>query len=100
MVGLIREKITAAIEPAIVKKEFRGQDIGKMLLKRFIQEVKRTGMKFLLIKPVIRNKDAIALFHQLGFQNVGRIELFMELENNKRKEWKSGLKPDSFKFQQ
>ncbi|MFX0064333.1 MAG: GNAT family N-acetyltransferase [Candidatus Hermodarchaeota archaeon] len=89
MVGLIVKGEEAEIEPVIVKKEHRNRGIGKILLNFIIREAEQTGIRFLSIKPVIRNIEAIRTFYNVGFQNVGSIELFMDLKKEKENEWNS-----------
>ena len=91
MIGLLDGDTGAEIEPLVVKHEYRRQGIGKKLLQFVIQEAKSLGLKDLSIKPVVRNIDAIKAFYLLGFQNLGHIELFIDLKPEKRREWKSNL---------
>lgn len=81
----------AEIEPIVVKRAYRQQGIGTELLQFAIQESKKLGFSFLSICPVIRNRKAIELFHRVGFQNIGRIELFMELTAKEGRDWNSSL---------
>ncbi len=90
MTGLMGKGMELEIEPVVVTTSERGKGIGKMLLKHVIQEAEKIGVKFLLIRPVLRNHDAIRLFHKAGFNNVGRIEFFMDLRE-KKGDWHSRL---------
>lgn len=59
----------------ILKKEIRGEGVGKELMSCVIKEAK----KFLKIKIVIlnvfkENKIAISLYEKIGFKQVGEIE--------------------------
>ncbi len=79
------------IEPVVVKPEYRGQGIGRKLIEYVIDEARSRGLKSLSIRPVFRNKEAIATFHKIGFDKIGAIELFMEL-GEKPGNWKPGAK--------
>ncbi len=91
MIGLIEEDKEAEIEPIIVKREQRHTGIGKMLLEHVIEEAKRKKFKYLSIKPVMRNIGAIKTFYKNGFQNIGYIELFMDLQDKEGRKWLSDL---------
>jgi N-acetylglutamate synthase-like GNAT family acetyltransferase len=84
MIGLMGED-EVEIEPIIVKPDHRNKGIGKMLLEFVLEKAEEIGLKFLSIKPVFRNHDAIRLFHDMGFQNIGQIELFVDLREKKGK---------------
>ncbi|MCK4757127.1 MAG: GNAT family N-acetyltransferase [Thermoplasmata archaeon] len=86
------------IEPIVIKPEFRGQGIGRRLIEHVIEEARTRDIKFLSIKPVFRNREAITIFHKLGFDKVGRIELFMQLDDKKRT-WKPGARFNDLDFE-
>lgn len=88
LVGLIRTEEAAEIEPLIVSKPYRNRGIGKRLIEIVIPEAVSLGVKFLSVKPVARNREAIRLFYKQGFRNIGRIELFIDFSNQ---QWKKGL---------
>ena len=81
----------AEIEPIVVDTTYRGQGIGTALLVHAVSESKKRGIRFLSIKPVARNQEAIRLFVKAGFKTVGRIELFQDLNESPEREWKSGI---------
>ncbi|MBS3794110.1 MAG: GNAT family N-acetyltransferase [Candidatus Thorarchaeota archaeon] len=79
MVSLQDSEGGLEIEPIIVKKGHRGEGIGEKLLRFAIQKARELGVRYLMIRPVMRNWDAIRKFHREGFVNIGRIELFKDL---------------------
>lgn len=91
MIGLLDGDAGVEIEPLVVKHEFRRRGIGNKLLQFGIQKAKKLGFKNLSIKPVVRNEDAIKAFYKLGFQNLGHIELFIDLIPEKGRAWKSNM---------
>jgi len=86
--GLMGEGDEAEVEPAIVSEPHRRRGVGRRLMETVIAEAKNRGVKYLSVKPVARNEEAIRFFVKQGFGNVGHIELFIDLTN---REWKEGL---------
>ena len=74
LTSLIRKDPEAEIEPIIVSRQHRGKGIGERLLRHVSRIAKKHGILCLYVKPVARNKDAIAFFHDCGFTTVGHIE--------------------------
>lgn len=95
LVGLILDENEAQIEPLIVSKDYRSKGIGTRLVADAISEARKKGIKFLSVKPVARNTNAITFFHNQGFRNIGQIELFLDFSTH---EWKSGLNIHGHKF--
>ena len=91
LVGLIVNDQEAEVEPIVVASTHRHQGIGRALLGRMIEEAGKLGVRYLGVRPVARNVDAIAFFHDAGFRTLGHIELFIELTPSAPGEWKSGL---------
>ena len=89
--GLIIDDKEAEIEPLVVGREYRNQGIGKTLVNHVIKEAKSRGIHYLNVRPVARNLDALSFFHDMGFQTLGHIQLFMDFEDSKKKNWKSGI---------
>lgn len=98
MIGLMGEGVEAEIEPVIVKKGYRRIGIGEKLIDFVVQEAKKLDFRFLNIRPVMRNIDAIKMFHKNGFKNIGRIELFMDLKEKEERKWKSDLRLFDIQF--
>lgn len=79
------------IDPIVVRPDLRAQGIGTVLLHLVIDEAKRRGIGSLSIRPVARNVEAMALYHELGFRTLGHIDMFMELGAGSARTWKHGI---------
>ncbi len=79
------------IEPVMVRPDVQGQGIGRALIEKMIEVAREREVKFLSIRPVYRNEEAIAVFHKMGFINLGHVELFMQLDGDTAR-WKPGAK--------
>jgi GNAT superfamily N-acetyltransferase len=95
LVGLVFKGEEADVEPFIVSKAYRRKGIGTKLIDTAVSEAREKGVKFLNIKPVPRNVNAIKFLYKQGFQNLGHIDLFMDFSN---RPWKSGLEIFGCKF--
>jgi ribosomal protein S18 acetylase RimI-like enzyme len=93
MVGLLRsrEMLEGEIEPAIVTSTLRSQGIGSELVRYAVVEAKKRKIRFLRIRPVARNVRAISLYTRLGFNLLGYVDLFQDLEPERGRTWKSGV---------
>jgi len=91
LVGLIVDNGEAEVEPIVVAPGYRGCGIGRSLLERMIAEAEKLEVRFLNVRPVARNAEAIAFFCTAGFRLLGRVELCMELHPSPHGAWKSGL---------
>jgi GNAT superfamily N-acetyltransferase len=85
---------TLEIEPLVVTKNFRKRGIGTLLAETFISEAQKIGTS-LSVRPVARNVEAVLFFHDLGFQNLGDVELFIDFRN---RSWKTGMELHGRKF--
>ncbi|MGD2073112.1 MAG: GNAT family N-acetyltransferase [Candidatus Thorarchaeota archaeon] len=96
--GLIIQDAEAEVEPVVIKENYRNQGIGRALVNHIIQEAKKRNIRYLNVNPVARNVDALSFFHRQGFQTVGHIQLFIDLEDSET--WKSGIEifDRSFKY--
>lgn len=89
-VGLLVEGEDAEIEPLVVTEGRRGEGIGGLLVKEAMSSAKSVkGVKFITVRPVARNKEALEFFRSHGLTNVGRVELFADLAGKK---WRKGLR--------
>jgi len=88
--GLIVKDNEGEIDPVVVSSKHRGKGIGKAIVEFVIKEARKLNLKYLSVKPVLRNIDAIAFYHHIGFRGIGQIELFMELTPNLDK-WVDGI---------
>ena len=53
-------------------EDFRGRGLGKELLKLLLEELKRMGVKKLLLEVSDKNLPALGLYRSFGFREVGR----------------------------
>ncbi len=88
MIGIMVSDEEAEVEPLIVREGYRGKGIGTRLVQVAFEEAKRLKVRYLNVRPVARNSEAIRFFAEKGFTHVGRVELFVDYTN---KEWKEGL---------
>jgi GNAT superfamily N-acetyltransferase len=95
LVGLIVEAEEAEIEPLIVSKPHRHKGIGKQLISAVVSEARNLGVRFLNVKPVARNIQAIKFLYKQGFKNLGHIELFLDFSEQA---WKPGPQLFECKF--
>ena len=79
LVGLILKDDGAEVEPLIVAEPHRRQGIGTRLLRHVTEVAREAGVRFLNIRPVARNWEAIQFYHAAGFRTLGFIELFQDL---------------------
>jgi GNAT superfamily N-acetyltransferase len=77
--GLLVEHEESELEPIVVRPSHRNRGIGARLAQQAIAESRRLGMKFINVRPVARNVEAIAFFHREGFRLLGRLELSLRL---------------------
>jgi GNAT superfamily N-acetyltransferase len=89
--GLLTSDQDAEIEPVVVTETQRSRGIGRLLIQRLVEEARRLNVRFLSLHPVARNKEAIELFVSLGFEIVGQVELFQELNDPQDRQWMEGL---------
>lgn len=95
-IGLIVESEDAEIEPLVVTRSMRGRGVGNALAKKALAEARGIkGVKFLMVRPVARNREAIQFFREQGLVNVGRVELFTDLAGKK---WKKRLRIHGLEF--
>ena len=82
LVGLIIKGDEAEIEPIVVAQSHRRQGIGTELLRHVTQVAREAGVKFLNVKHVARNWQAIQCSYAAGFRTLGFIELFQDLRGD------------------
>ena len=93
--GLVLEDGDFIMDPIVVASEFRGKGVGKQLVKTLIQEAQKLGASQLHVEPVARNAEAIKFYHEMGFVNVGKVQLFIDFSGKK---WSRGFKMHNRKF--
>lgn len=91
LIDVVGEEGLVEIEPVVVTASLRGKGIGSRLVEYAVEEAKRREIRFLSIKPEVRNERAFSLYVRLGFDKVGSIELFQDLSPDSAREWKSGI---------
>lgn len=89
LVGYLADNEEIEIEPLVVSASHRGRGIGSSMLNSVIQRAKNTNIKYISVRPVVRNKRALEFFRSRGFDKVGRVELFIDCEGS---EWKKDLR--------
>jgi N-acetylglutamate synthase-like GNAT family acetyltransferase len=88
LVGLIPGEGEAELEPLVVSEPYRGLGIGRQLTDTVIREARKKGFQQLKVRPVARNKQAISFFHEIGFDILGQVDLFMDFVSANRQLWK------------
>lgn len=88
LTGLILRGTEAEIEPVVVAASHRRRGIGAALMERVIGEAALRGVSLLSVRPVGRNRDALAFFRDSGFDIVGHVELFMDMKGGR--DWARG----------
>jgi len=94
--GLVVEGEDFTMDPIVVASSFRGKGAGKQLVKALISEAQELGASQLHVEPVVRNAEAIKFYHEMGFVNVGQVQLFIEFSGKK---WSKSLKLHKRKFE-
>jgi GNAT superfamily N-acetyltransferase len=90
LAGLIPGEGEAELEPLVVTESYRGRGIGQQLAKAVIEAAQTHGVRQLKVRPVARNAPAIRFFHELGFDILGQVELFMDFGPTARQIWRPG----------
>lgn len=91
MAGLLMNGKEAEIEPVVVRAGFRSRGVGTQLIEMLKTEAKARGARYLTIRPVARNIEAITCFYRAGFTLLGQIDMFLELDGDEGREWTSGI---------
>ena len=90
LAGIIPGGEGAELEPLVVSESYRGRGIGRMLVAAVIAAARKDGVQQLMVRPVARNQLAIGFFHEMGFDILGQIELFMDFGPIERQGWRWG----------
>jgi GNAT superfamily N-acetyltransferase len=80
MCGLFVDSEEAELEPIVVRSSERSRGVGALLAERVIEEARTLGKRFINVRPVGRNVEAIAFFNRVGFDLLGRLELSLQLD--------------------
>lgn len=78
--GLLVAGEEAELEPIVVDPEHRHGGLGSRLAQHAVAEARRLGARYVNVRPVARNLEAIRFFHREGFRLLGRYELSIALE--------------------
>jgi GNAT superfamily N-acetyltransferase len=87
LLRLIGEEDSADIEPVIVTKSYRRNNIGTLLVKHALAEAGKISIPLLSVRPMARNNDAIAFFGKLGFALRGRVDSLHYVSESRDKKW-------------
>jgi GNAT superfamily N-acetyltransferase len=74
----------------VVSEPYRGKGIGKQLVEVIIKTARSRGIRQVKVRPVARNASAIRFFHEMGFDVLGHIELFIDLKPEDQQVWRFG----------
>jgi len=91
LAGLIVRGKEAEIEPIVVSSAHRSRGVGRTLVRRAVESAINTGIRFLSVRPVARNVEAISFFADCGFDILGHVELFQDLRPQEGRNWKSAI---------
>jgi YD repeat-containing protein len=65
----------AKVEPIVVASAQRGGGIGQAPLEHVVEEARGLGIRYLSVRPVARNLEAIAFDYDSGFRALGEIDV-------------------------
>ncbi len=91
LAGLLVDGEEAEIEPVIVSSRYRSRGIGTMLVRYVVEQARGMRVRYISVRPVARNKEAISFFVRLGFDLLGHVQLFQDFSSAPRSKWKSGI---------
>jgi N-acetylglutamate synthase-like GNAT family acetyltransferase len=83
--GLIVRPRRAELEPIVVAQNHRGKGIGTALARHVAQAAREAGVAGLFVRPAARNREAIAFFHDSGFDRISYVRLEMDFEERDRR---------------
>ena len=91
LLDVMGEEGVGEIDPLVISMEARGQGIGTRMIETIKGEAVRRQLRFLTIRPALRNRDAFLLYVRLGFDHVGSVELFQDLRPAEGRKWLKGI---------
>ena len=71
--GIMSSEVESRILMLAVKREYRNQGIGTMLLNRFLMEGANRGVRLITLEVRASNLSGIRFYQSLGFMMTGRI---------------------------
>ncbi len=84
------EEGSLEIEPMIVFPDARGRGVGKALVSHLVDVIKGMGLRDLNVRAVGRNAEAIRFYHDVGFDVIGYVELFLDTTPAEEQAWREG----------
>jgi len=92
MAGLLCQgDVEAEVEPVVVTADCRGCGVGAALVEAAVRRASELGVRYVGVRPVARNVDAMGFFSRCGFGIVGRVELFRDLRPDEGRTWLPGI---------
>jgi len=71
---------------------YRSRAVGRALVRRAVEHAMDKGIRFLSVRPVARNVEAISFFVDCGFDILGHVDLFQDLQPQEARDWKPGIR--------
>ena len=71
--GIMSSEVECRVLMLAIRKEYRNQGLGTMLLNRFLLEGANRGVHFVSLEVRASNLSAIRFYQRLGFMMTGRI---------------------------
>ncbi len=71
--GIMSSEMECRVLMLAIRKEYRNQGLGTMLLNRFLMEGANRGVHFVSLEVRASNLSAIRFYQRLGFMMTGRI---------------------------
>ena len=90
LAGLLLDGDRGEIEPVVVAEAARGAGVGRALVEAVVAACRTRGLRQLRVRPVARNAAAVAFFHGLGFDVIGRVDLLVDLVPRDEGPWADG----------
>ena len=91
LVGIVGDVDGGTVEPVVVDEGSRCRGVGRALVAKAVSEAEQMGIRFLSVQPVARNTEAVLFFIDNGFCTVGHVDLFLDLQPDRGRKWKSGI---------
>ncbi len=91
MAALVLDGDEAELDPLVVASTHQRRGVGRALLQHAVEQARELAVRYLEVRPVARNQQAISFYHGAGFRLLGRLELSMELQPSPSVDWKTGL---------
>ena len=66
------DKEKCELKRLYVKPEFRGQQLGELLLERMINDARRIGYKYMYLDTLPFLKTALKMYRRFGFEEIER----------------------------